>query len=73
MIITCTKCKKEIKLISFGNGMVGSCCDRIQFNKSENSPFLLKYAGKEDADYTTAQNRSILTAGTHAIPNWEFI
>jgi len=73
MIITCTKCKKEIKLISFGNGMVGSCCDRIQFNKSENSPFLLKYAGKEDADYTTAQNRSILTAGTHAILNRESI
>jgi hypothetical protein len=51
MTIICPTCKREVKLISFGNGLIGLCCDKILYNKYEYSPFHAKQTGKEDAGY----------------------
>jgi len=52
MTIICPTCKREVKLISFGNGLIGRCCDKIQYNKSENSSFHVKQNEEENTGYT---------------------
>jgi len=32
MAIVCYICKKEVHLVSFGSGYVGTCCNRVLFN-----------------------------------------
>ena len=54
MTIICPTCKREVKLIYFGNGLIGLCCDKILYNKSENAPLHAKQTKKEDVKYTSA-------------------
>ncbi|HUH67299.1 MAG TPA: hypothetical protein VLZ07_12785 [Syntrophales bacterium] len=35
--IFCHICKKEVELVIFGNGLVGTCCNRVMYN-SEDKP-----------------------------------
>ena len=37
MAIFCYICKKEVELVTFGNGLVGTCCNRVLYN-SEDMP-----------------------------------
>jgi len=50
MTIMCPTCKREVKLISFGNGLIGLCCDKIHYNKSDKSVFYTKQIEKEAAN-----------------------
>jgi hypothetical protein len=34
-VIICVFCGKEVKLIRFGDGWVGQCCDKIIYNNKE--------------------------------------
>jgi hypothetical protein len=33
--IVCPYCNKEVKLINYGRGWVGSCCNRIVYNSQK--------------------------------------
>jgi hypothetical protein len=39
MIVVCDICKKEVRLIIFGNGLVGACCDTVLYNSADKSQF----------------------------------
>ena len=36
MAIFCYICKKEVELVIFGNGLVGTCCNAVQYNSEDN-------------------------------------
>ena len=48
MVVVCDICKKEVKLIIFGNGLVGVCCDKVLYNSIDKSQFDMKPDEKED-------------------------
>ena len=39
--IFCHICKKEVELVIFGNGLVGTCCDTVLYN-SEDKPQVVR-------------------------------
>ena len=42
LAIFCYICKKEVKLISFGKGFVGICCNKVLYNYAGNAQFDMK-------------------------------
>jgi len=42
MAIVCTICKKEVHLVSFGGGFVGTCCNRVLYNAAIKPQFDIK-------------------------------
>jgi hypothetical protein len=40
MILVCPKCNKEVKIISFGDGLIGICCDRILYDKKNEDQYI---------------------------------
>jgi len=48
MVVVCDICKKEVKLIIFGNGLVGVCCDKVLYNSADKSQFDMKPDKKKD-------------------------
>ncbi|MCX5810214.1 MAG: hypothetical protein NTX36_12735 [Proteobacteria bacterium] len=37
--ITCPHCSKSVKLVRYGNGWVGTCCDRVVYNSQTLPPY----------------------------------
>ncbi|MCX5812837.1 MAG: hypothetical protein NT178_09885 [Proteobacteria bacterium] len=36
--ITCPYCSRNVTLVSYGDGWVGTCCDRVVFNNNQLPP-----------------------------------
>jgi hypothetical protein len=36
--IICPHCSREVELVKYGDGWVGSCCDRLVYNASHPPP-----------------------------------
>jgi len=53
-------CKKEVKIVSFGKGFVGLCCNNILYNSADNSQF----------DMTTDSKRYISMHSFHQDKNY---
>lgn len=48
MDIVCYICKKEVKLIMFGNGFVGICCKKVLYNSADKPQFDMRQDEKKD-------------------------
>ncbi|MGO9137731.1 MAG: hypothetical protein ACLP9S_05285 [Syntrophales bacterium] len=48
MGVVCYICKEEVKLIRFGNGFVGVCCERVLYNSADKSQFDMKPDEEKD-------------------------
>ncbi|HVO65534.1 MAG TPA: hypothetical protein VMT12_03535 [Syntrophales bacterium] len=48
MAIVCNICKEEVKLISFGGGFVGVCCNKILYNSADKPQSDMKQTEKND-------------------------
>jgi hypothetical protein len=48
MILACPKCNKEVKIISFGDGLIGICCDRLLYNKKNEYQFYMNQSENND-------------------------
>jgi hypothetical protein len=48
MALVCNICKKEVHLMSFGNGFVGACCNKILYSSADKSQFDMKPEEKKD-------------------------
>jgi len=48
MAIVCYLCKREVEIMSFGNGFLGICCNKVMYNSTDKSPFDMKPDVKKD-------------------------
>ena len=48
MAVICYICKEDVKLIRFGSGYVGVCCDRVLYNAADKSQFDTKPDEEKD-------------------------
>ena len=48
MAIVCDICKKEVALMSFGNGYVRVCCNKVLYSFADKSQFDMKPEEKKD-------------------------
>ena len=62
MSIVCSICKKEVHLVYFGSGFVGTCCDSVVYNSAV-KPQLDMKKGEEKIFLCTphAKKEGILT------------
>ena len=49
MAIICYICKKEVELVIFGNGLVGTCCNRVVYNSEDKPRFVMEKEKKRIA------------------------
>ena len=48
MAVVCYICKEEVKLMRFGAGYVGICCDKVLYNSADESQLDMKPDEKND-------------------------
>ncbi|MGO9137742.1 MAG: hypothetical protein ACLP9S_07850 [Syntrophales bacterium] len=56
MAVVCDICKKEVKLIIFGNWLVGVCCDKVLYNSADKLQFDMKPDEKKDISCARSTN-----------------
>jgi len=57
MAVVCYICKEEVKLIRFGNGFVGVCCDEVLYNSPDKPQLDMKPDEKKDTSMYSFHHR----------------
>jgi hypothetical protein len=57
MSIVCSICKKEVHLVYFGGGFVGTCCDSVLYNSTVKPQFDMKKEEKSISMHPSLQER----------------